>query len=89
MTGLNRVDPDGVGIAHGETPPSGWSRAASIRASGTLGTLDLFTDASTGDVLLQIHERDDGGAHLVEAAIRLDRKAARALALLLEREAAR
>ncbi len=85
---LDRFDPDATGIAHGETSPSGWSRAASIRASGTLGTVDLFTDPSTGDVLLQIHERDDDGAHLVEAAIRLDRRALRALTLLLEREVA-
>jgi hypothetical protein len=81
--------PNAIGTAHGETPPSGWSRAVSIRASGTLGTVDLFSDPSTDDVLLQIHERDDDGAHLVEAAIRLDRRAARALALLLEREGAR
>ncbi len=86
---LDRFDPDATGSAHGETPPSGWSRAASIRASGTQGTVDLLSDPSTDDVLLQIHECDDDGAHLVEAAIRLDRKAARALALLLEREAAR
>lgn len=85
---LDRFDPDATGIAQGETRPSGWSRAASIRASGTQGTVDLFTDPSTDDVLLQIHERDDDGAHLVEAAIRLDSKAARALILLLEREAA-
>lgn len=86
---LDRFDPDAIGSAHGETPLSGWARAASIGASGTQGTVDLFTDPSTDDVLLQIHERDDAGAHLVEAAIRLDRKAARALSLLLEREVAR
>lgn len=68
---------------------SKWSLAASIRASGTLGSLDLFTEPSTDDLLLQIHELDDDGAHLVEAAIRLDRKAVRALCLLLEREARR
>ena len=86
---LDRFDPDATGRAHGEMPPPGWSRVASIRASGTQGTVDLFSDSSTDDVLLQIHERDDDGAHLVEAAIRLDRKAAHALVLLLEREAAR
>ncbi len=68
---------------------STWSLAASIRALNTLGTLDLFTDHTTDDILLQIHERDDEGAHLVEAAIRLDRNAAHALCLLLEREAGR
>ena len=61
---LDRFDPDATGSAHGETPPPGWSRAASIRASGTQGTVDLFSGSSTGDVLLQIHERDDDGAHL-------------------------
>lgn len=87
---LDRFDPDATGNAHGETRPSGWSRAACIRAPGTQGTVDLFTDSSTDDdVLLQIHERDENGAHLVEAAIRLDRRAACALALLLEREGAR
>lgn len=86
---LDRFDPDATGRAPGEIPPSGWSRAGSIRASGTQGTVDLFSDPSTDDVLLQVYERDDAGAHLVEAAIRLDRKAAGALALLLEREAAR
>lgn len=89
MTALDRFDPDASGSAHGGTPPSGWSRAVSIRASGTQGTVDLFRDPSTDDVLLQIHERDENGAHLVEAAIRLDRRAACALALLLEREGAR
>lgn len=86
---LDRFDPDATGSAHGEAPRSGWSRAACLRASGTLGTVEFFTGPSTGDVLLQIHERDDDGAHLVEAAIRLDRKALRALILLLEREVAR
>ncbi len=89
MTAVDHCDPDAVGIAQSEAPPSGWSQAASIRASNTLGTVDFFTDPSTRDVLLQIHERDDDGAHLVEAAIRLDRKAVRALILLLEREVAR
>jgi len=89
MTVVDRFDPDAIGIARGEAPLSGWSPVASIRASGTQGTVDLFSGSSTGDVLLQIHERDDDGAHLVEAAIRLDRRAARAFALLLEREAAR
>ena len=73
----------------GEASLSRWSLAATIRASGTMGTLDVLTEPSTDDVLLQIHERDDEGAHLVEAAIRLDRKAVRALCLLLEREAGR
>lgn len=82
----DRSDVHGAG---GEALPSKWSLDASIRASGTLGTLDVFTEPATDDVLLQIHERDDEGAHLVEAAIRLDRKAVRALCLLLEREAGR
>ena len=73
----------------GEVPRPTWTLAASIRASGTLGTFDVLTEPSTDDVLLQIQERDDEGAHLVEAAIRLDRKAVRALCLLLEREAGR
>ena len=82
----DRSDIPGVG---GEASLSRWSLAASIRASGTLGTLDVLTEPSSDDLLLQIHERDDEGAHLVEAAIRLDRKAVRALCLLLEREAGR
>ena len=89
MTAVDRFDPDAIGIAQCEAPLSGWSQAACIRASGTLGTVDFFTNPSTRDVLLQIHERDEDGAHLVEAAIRLDRKAVRALTLLLEREVAR
>jgi hypothetical protein len=83
----DRSDRDAT--SSGRPPSTGWLPVASIRASGTLGTVDLFSDPSTDGVLLQIHERDDDGTHLVEAAIRLDRKAARALALLLEREAAR
>lgn len=82
----DRSDIPGAGS---EASLSKWSIAASIRASGTLGTLDVLTEPSTDDVLLQIHERDDEGAHLVEAAIRLDRRAVRALCLLLEREAGR
>ncbi len=82
----DRSDIPGAGS---ETSLSKWSIAASIRASGTLGTLDVLTEPSTVDVLLQIHERDDEGAHLVEAAIRLDRRAVRSLCLLLEREAVR
>jgi hypothetical protein len=73
----------------GEASLAKWTLAASIRASGTLGTLDVLTERTSDDLLLQIHERDDDGAHLVEAAIRLDRKAVRALCLLLEREAGR
>ena len=76
-------------VGAGKASPSKWTLAASIRASATLGTLDILTEPSSDDLLLQIHERDDAGAHLVEAAIRLDRKAVRALCLLLEREAGR
>ena len=83
------ADRSDIAGAGGEASPSKWSIAASIRASGTMGALEVLTEPSTGDVLLQIHERDDAGAHLVEAAIRLDRKAVRALCLLLEREAVR
>jgi hypothetical protein len=88
MTVVDRFDPDLIGIADDEAALSGWLRRACIRASRTLGTIDIFTDPSTGDVLLQIHERDDCGAHLVEAAVRLDTRAVRALTLLLEREVA-